>query len=275
MEVGSANVRRTAPDTFTRLLQGHARGAKGLVPPRSPGLRKPGHLPAGVVGVIAVRRARDPDLERLVAPTLGGRESSHLADVLRRQGESGLSNRGVTVPAQGALERPLARPGPGDPDRDARALHGRGREAGLRDLVVGTPGRERLRAPHPGKDLEAFVEHPSPAFWVRLLAEEIELPLATAEAGAEDQAPPREVVQGRGLVGHLPRPAPGQRGNHRPDLDAAGPKRDGGERDPRVRVVLGTLPGDVVPDEEPVPARLLCLAGESREGPRVPVLAEV
>src|SRR4028119_1374851 len=112
MEAGSANVRRTEPDTFTRLLQGHARGRKSLVPPRRPGLRKPGHLPAGVVRVFAARRARDPDLERLVTPALLGRESPHLADVLRRQGGSGLSNRGVNVPAKGAEERPLARARP-------------------------------------------------------------------------------------------------------------------------------------------------------------------
>ena len=107
------------------------------------------------------------------------------------------------------------------------------------------------------------------------LAEALELAAVAAEARAEDDASAAEAVQGRqGERQILDAPARHRR-DARPEHDPGRAQRAGREGDPRIRGRHAPREGEVVPDEEAVPARGLCVCRELGDEPRVGVRADV
>src|SRR5205814_2535300 len=84
-----------------------------------------------------------------------------------------------------------------------------------------------------------------------------------AEPDGQDHPAAGQVVQRGGLAGQVPRPAPGQRREHRAQADPGGGHRRGGQRHP------GVDTPDRFPDEEAVPAVLLGEGGEVGRGARI------
>jgi large conductance mechanosensitive channel len=152
------------------------------------------------------------------------------------------------VIARGPAQRTAVGPACGHPDRNVRALH-----------------RARLEATVPVGEqaVETVVEQPSTDLEVALLAEALGVELTralAAEADAEDQPAAAEAIECHGLAGELMRSPTGDRGDHGADRHSLCLHGYRGERDPRVGKSLDRLAiGDVVPDEEAVPATPLGL----------------
>jgi hypothetical protein len=127
------------------------------------------------------------------------------------------------------------------------------------------------------EDRRRLVEHAGAAAVVGLLPEggELAAEAVAAQPDAEHEPPAGEPVQGDGLAGHLRRPAPGQRRDHRAEHDRAGGGGHRREDDPRIRHLAdGRVPVDVVPHEDAVPAGLLRLRRDPGGHERIGELVE-
>src|SRR5204863_7685628 len=113
---------------------------------------------------------------------------------------------------------------------------------------------------------------------VRLLPEAAEVAriVRAAQPDAQDQPATGQVVEGHRLARQLPGAAAGQRGDGRADADSGGGERDRRQRDPGVvGREAGLVVGDVVLEEETIPARILGDAGQLRQRPWVAALPGV
>ena len=135
---------------------------------------------------------------------------------------------------------------------------------------------EALAAPQAVEDLQALVEPVGAHARVRVLAEGAELLLrAGAEPGAEHQPAAGEQVDRGRLTRQQPGAAAGQRQDHHADADPLGDAGHRRQHHPGVHHRRLVLVGQVVPDEEAVPAGLLGLAGQGDQQVGVGVLADV
>ena len=99
-----------------------------------------------------------------------------------------------------------------------------------------------------GQDLEGLVGDRRARAVRRLVAEVGEVEVGrVAQADAQRHPAGAQVVEGDQVLGDHPRPAPGQRGDHRADPDARRLHRDRAEHHPRVVDVEADLPAQVVP----------------------------
>ena len=118
---------------------------------------------------------------------------------------------------------------------------------------------DHLSRPEPEDDLECLVEPIGHDGLVGDLPEPSELsPGVDPETHPEGEPALGQVIQGDRLPGHLVGASPGERGDGRPQADAAGDRGHGGQRDPGVGDVLDIIGRSphVVPQEEAVPTRL-------------------
>ena len=186
--------------------------------------------------------------------------------------------RDRAVPARRAAHRTPGRPQAADPHRHPRALH-RGRQE--RDVVddhVLAPEGHRLAGPEQGEGFQTFIQVRGDLFRIGALAEGAELVLQrSAQAHPQDHPAAGEPVQGRHLPGQLGHPPPRDRRDHRAQPDRPRRERGGGQQHPRI----GDLPeprfgvGDVIPDEQAVPARVLGAPRQVGDDAGVGEVAEV
>ena len=153
-----------------------------------------GLLADGLSGHLDGEAAREPDARR-ISPGL----DRQAPDVL----EPGRQRRGGDADEVGEPRVPVARgpplggrPFPAHPDRHPRLLERLGREADLGEAVVTPVPPRPLFPPDPVDQLELLVRH-RPALFEGG-GERVELLDHPADADAEDQAPSRQVVDGRG-----------------------------------------------------------------------------
>ncbi len=106
---------------------------------------------------------------------------------------------------------------------------------------------ERLPRPEAGDDVEPFVQEFRTCPAIGHLTELGPPGLGCAEPDRQDDPPAREVVEGGGFAGELPRAHPRQRRQHRPEPDPLRPHGGGGQRHPGINA-----PGRF-PDEEAIP----------------------
>jgi hypothetical protein len=127
------------------------------------------------------------------------------------------------------------------------------------------------------QELGTFVQHLSALDWVDDLSEPAQFASRVdAKSQAEDDAARREVVERYHLASqHLGAPSH-DRGHHRAEAQAGRGTRDAGEDDPRISDVGSLLgaPQHVVPEEEPIPALLLCEDGKRDHSARIGQLVE-
>jgi hypothetical protein len=130
----------------------------------------------------------------------------------------------------------------------------------------------RRTGPGGGEDLQCLVQHLASQPIIKLLAGlgQLAAEAVAAETDTEGEAATAEPVQGRGFPGDLGWPAAGEGRDHGTEPQVFGGGGDRGQRDPRV----GHLPdrgppAQVVPHEDPVPAGLLGLGGQTRDHRRV------
>ena len=80
-----------------------------------------------------------------------------------------------------------------------------------------------------------------------------------SDSDANNQPPRRQSIERNGFPRKLPGSASGQRCHHKTDTNVLGTHRDRGQCNPGIYHGHDTpVPGDVVPEEKPIPARLLC-----------------
>ena len=95
----------------------------------------------------------------------------------------------------------------------------------------------------------------------------------------ESEASPREPVEGGGLPRDQPGTVPGEGRQHGAQADALGADGDRGEQHPGVgkgrRGLVGGNGVGRVPEEHPIPARLLGVDGELNQGGGVTAVANV
>jgi hypothetical protein len=135
----------------------------------------------------------------------------------------------------------------------------------------------RLAGPGSGQNVQRPVEHRRAPAVVELLAGRGQLVagVVVAQADAEDEAAAAEPVERRGLPGHLGRPAAGEGRDHGAEPHPFGGSGDRRQRDRRIgHLPDGRPPAQVVPDEDPVPAGLLRLGGQTGDHNRVGQLVE-
>src|SRR5215469_9062978 len=203
-----------APDPFAHRVQPARPGLGALDEPGGPGggvgRQRGGHL-AGI------QFAPDGDVEvhenaaRRLDPVPHGR------DVRRgRLAARALAvDRDETVPAGGPGHRALRRQFAAYPDGYPWLLHRAWREGDRPDRVVLALVGEGLPGAQPGQDIKPLVQEFGPDAGVGRLAEQAELTGRGAQADPEDDPPVAEQVQRGGLLSQLPRPPPGDRGDHR------------------------------------------------------------
>ena len=139
---------------------------------------------------------------------------------------------------------------------------------------------EWLAAPEAFEDGQGLGEHGRARAAVALVATE---PGAfvrrRAEAHGKGEAATREPVEGGGLPRYQPGTAPCEGRQHRAKADALGADGDRGEQHPGVgKGRRGLAGGDGVgrvPEEHPIPARLLGVDGELNQGGGVAAVADV
>jgi hypothetical protein len=135
----------------------------------------------------------------------------------------------------------------------------------------------RLAGPGGGQDVQRLVEHRRSGPVLELLARlgQFAAGLVVAQADAEDEPAAAEPVERGGLPGDLGRPAAGERRDHGAEPHPVGGGRDRRQRDPRIGHVPDRgPPAQVVPDEDPVPAGLLRLGGQTGHHHRVGEVVE-
>jgi hypothetical protein len=186
--------------------------------------------------------------------------------------------RDGAVPARRAAHRASGRPHTADPHRHPRALHrGRQEHHVVDDHVVAVEGH-RLARPQQVEGRQALVQARRDVPRIGGLAEGAELVRQrSAQAHPQDHPAAGEPVQGRHLPGQLRHPPPRDRRDHRAQPDRLCRERGGGQQYPRI----GDVPqprfrvGDVVPDEQAVPARVLGAPGQVGDDAGVGEVAEV
>ena len=198
-----------------------------------------------------------------------GQEGAYLADgrgirLGRRPAVVGQQDRRRAVPTGGTAHRPPGRPDATDPYRYPRALNWRRQEHHILDAHVVAADGHRLPRPEQVQRLEALVQPGGQFFLVGGLAEAAELVRdGRAQPGPQDHPAAGEPVQGGYLPGQLGYPAARYRCDHRAQPDGPRGQRGGRQQHPRIRDRAPKfLPvGDVIPDEQPVPARVLGAPG--------------
>ena len=138
----------------------------------------------------------------------------------------------------------------------------------------GAPARRTRRRRGSSSDSSSIAAAPAV---VELLAGlgQLVAEAVAAEADAEDEPAAAEPVQRRGLPGDLGRPAAGEGRDHGAEPHPFGGGGDRRQRDPRVGHLPDRRPpAQVVPDEDPVPAGLLRLGGQTGDHGRVGELVE-
>jgi hypothetical protein len=135
----------------------------------------------------------------------------------------------------------------------------------------------RLARPEASQQVQAFIQALGEHDRVGRLAEAAEFVLdRPAQARTEDHLSAAEGVQGGHLAGELLRTPPGDRGDQRAQPDPGGRQRRGGQQHPRIAEGPAVAPvHDVIPDEQPVPARLLRRRGDRRHLPGIGEVPEV
>ena len=194
-----------------------------------------------------------------------GQEGAYFADgrgirLGRRPAVAGQQDRRRAVPTGGTAHRPPGRPDATDPYRYPRALNWRRQEHHILDAHVVAAERHRLPRPEQVQRLEALVQPGGQFLLVGGLAEAAELVRdGRAQPGPQDHPAASEPVQGSYLPGQLGYPAARYRRDHRAQPDGPRGQRGGRQQHPRIRDRAPKfLPvGDVIPDEQPVPARVL------------------
>ena len=186
--------------------------------------------------------------------------------------------RDRAVPARRAAHRASSRPLTADPHRHPRALHRGRQEHDVVDDHVVAVEAHRLARPEQGEGRQALVQARGDLPRIGALAERAELVRQrSAQAHPQDHPAAGEPVQGRHLPGQLRHPPPRDRRDHRAQPDRPRRERGGGQQHPRI----GDLPaprfrvGDVIPDEQAVPARVLGEPGQVGDDAGVGEVAEV
>src|SRR5215216_176019 len=185
-------------------------------------------------------------------------------DLVRELGERIRSrelDREQAIPASRTPHWAALRPARRDPHWDSWTLHGE---------------RLELTAPKRVQPVETLIEQPRPFARVDDLPERLELVVAiTTQPHAERKAPATELVERHRLPGELVDSSPRERGDHRPQPEPLGGRRDCGQRHPGVRNGTDGLPiCDVVPQEEAIPTPRFCAARELGEHPWIHDLVE-
>ena len=194
-----------------------------------------------------------------------GQEGAYLADgrgirLGRRPAVVGQQDRRRAVPPGGTAHRPTGRPDATDPYRYPRALHWRRQEHHILDAHVVAAEGHRLPRPEQVQRLKALVQPGGQFLLVGGLAEAAKLVRdGRAQPGSQDNPAAGEPVQGGYLPGQLGYPAARYRRDHRAQPDGPRSQRGGRQQHPRIRDSAPKfLPvGDVIPHEQPVPARIL------------------
>jgi hypothetical protein len=144
------------------------------------------------------------------------------------------------------------------PDGDAGALEWTGEKTHAVDVKMAARGADRLPRPQLSDDVESLVEQLGVRAVVARFAEGAELPgVVGADAGPEDQAAARQMVEADCLARALPRAAAWEPRDEGADAEAFGARRDGGQGDPGVDVGAVDAVDDVIPEEEAVPSASL------------------
>lgn len=140
---------------------------------------------------------------------------------------------------------------------------------------VAPPVLDALARPQPAEQIEPLVQLLGPHPGIVVLAERAELRRNPAEAGAEDDAPAAEDVERRHRLGEHVWPAAGDRRDRRPDHQARRRRGDSRERDPRVGGRRTPHEGEVVRDEERLPAGCLRRLGHAHDVARIGIRPDV
>ena len=150
-----------------------------------------------------------------------------------------------------------------------------GKETRAVDVKMAAGMADRLPRPELGDDVQSLVEELGARANVARFVEGGELAgMVGADAGTEDEATVREMVEADCLASELPRPAARERRDQGADAEAVGARRDGGQGDPGVDVGANDAVHQVVPEEEAVPTSPLGCDGQVAQDRRVPERAE-
>ncbi len=186
-------------------------------------------------------------------------------------------DREHAVPARGAAQARARRQRCGDPDRDARGLYRAWGECGVGELVELAAVVHGFAAQQRVENGEAFVETAGASLRARVLAEAAELHRGRfAETDAEHRPAAGQSIERVQFLRELPRPAPRERRDHRPEADAAGGLGNRREHHRRVDDVEAPRRFDreVVPDEDCVVSGTFGNAGKLNEAARITVVVE-
>lgn len=131
----------------------------------------------------------------------------------------------------------------------------------------------RVAAHQLRQDLQAFIELGRSDPCIGAVAERRVVGQAcVSRADTQDDSPVPEVVECDDFARELGDVSPRHGGDKRPQPDALGPDRHRHQSNPRIRRGVDDL--EIIPDEEPVPARLFGLISEFSQELGVPAMSK-
>src|SRR6516164_11764457 len=224
-----------------------------LDPPRAPGPSPGRDLGRARARVVRRGLALGHHVQVRAAAVLG-QPRSHRTGVARaRVPAVQVVLRDNPVAAQYPPHRLRPRPHPDHPDRDPRGdrPHRPDEIVALALEAVEVPVVTQPAVPQGPDEIDSLVKSFGTNALVRLLAGVGQTCIDGADAHRENRPATGKLVHRRHLAGHLPRPAPRQRGEQGAQADPLRAGGHGGQQAPRVHAV-GRLP-----DEHAVPSGLL------------------